>query len=101
MTLEQLTELARLGGIHSLELISLEGGIYLLHALTAEGPQRLLDEQGNSLRFRSTTHLRDFLRSLPSLPCELVQQVVHDEMCGSRSGPIAPLRLAFTSTEPW
>jgi hypothetical protein len=53
------------------------------------------------VRVRSTTELRQLLADLPPVPCMLVQQVVHDEMCGQRDGPIAPLRVPVTLTSQW
>ncbi len=86
MTLQELTDLAVDGRIHELELLSLEGGLYVLRARRGSGLYTLLDESGKTLPVRSTTHLRELLRFVPRLPCVLVQQVVHDEMCGLREG---------------
>lgn len=102
LDLAALTEQARAGTLHELELLSLEGGVYLLRARLSEGWQLLRDARGESLRLRSTTHLRELLRELPAPPpCVLLQQVVHDEMCGVRSGPIAPLRIPLNLAQPW
>ena len=97
LDLAALTEQARAGTLHELELLSLEGGVYLLRARLSDGWQLLRDARGESLRLRSTTHLREL--PVPP-PCVLVQQVVHDEMCGVRSGPIAPLRIPLNLAQP-
>ncbi|MFJ4385776.1 DUF6482 family protein [Pseudomonas sp. NPDC089408] len=89
------------GHVDELELLSLEGGFYLLRALTGNGPITLSDAHGQPLRLRSTTELRDLLGELPVVPCVLVQQVVHDEMCGQREGPVAPLRLPVSLASQW
>lgn len=101
MTLQDLTNLAIEGRVNELELLSLEGGIYVLRALLDSGSRTLLGESGQTLHVRSTTHLRQLLRFVPRLPCMLVQQVVHDEMCGLREGPIEPLRVPLFLDEPW
>ncbi|SDB61824.1 DUF6482 family protein [Pseudomonas sp. NFACC13-1] len=101
MTLQDLTDLAVDGRIHELELLSLEGGLYVLLARMDSGWHRLLDESGKTLPVRSTTHLRELLRFVPRLPCMLVQQVVHDEMCGQREGVVEPLRIPLFLDEPW
>lgn len=101
MTLKELVELAVEGRVVGLELLSLEGGIYLLRARLDRETRTLLDESGRTLRVRSTTHLRELLRDVPRVPCVLVHQVVHDEMCGQREQPIAPLRLPLFLDEPW
>ncbi|MPQ67863.1 MULTISPECIES: DUF6482 family protein [Pseudomonas] len=101
MNLQTLSEWAAEGRVQELELLSLEGGFYLLRARLEQGMRTLLDARGEVLRLRSTSHVRELLRELPSLPCVLVQHVVHDEMCGMRDGPIEPLRLPFSLTSPW
>jgi len=35
------------------------------------------------------------------VPCMLVQHVVHDELCGQRDGPVAPLRVPVGLASPW
>ncbi|UXY55193.1 DUF6482 family protein [Pseudomonas tohonis] len=101
MNLQQLGEAALAGRIEGLEVVSLEGGFYILQARLASGLERVLDEQGKVLRLRSTTQLRDLLQGLPRLPCELVQHCVHDEMCGVREGPLEPLRLPLSLDSQW
>ncbi|MFJ4113287.1 DUF6482 family protein [Pseudomonas sp. NPDC089758] len=101
MNLHNLTELAAAGNVRELELLSLEGGFYILRALTEEGPLTLSDANGQALRLRSTTELRQLLADLPPVPCMLVQQVVHDEMCGQRNGPVEPLRVPVTLAGQW
>ena len=101
MTLEELNQMAAQGAIDELELCSLEGGFYVLLARTREGPQPLLDATGETVQVRSITHLRELLRYTPTVPCVMVQQVVHDEMCGMRDGPVEPLRVPVGLSEPW
>lgn len=103
VNLKRFVERARAGEIHELELFSLEGGFYLLRVKSQHGSHYLVDERGETLRLRSTTHLRDLLHeyALPALPCVLVQHVVHDEMCGRRDGPIEPLRLPVSLERQW
>lgn len=101
MNLNRLTELLHSGAVEELELLSLEGGFYILRALTATGPQTLSDSHGQPMRLRSTTELRHLLEGLPTVPCMLVQHVVHDEMCGQRDGPVAPLRVPVGLASPW
>ena len=101
MNLHQLDEAARAGCIEGLEVVSLEGGFYLLQARLASGLQPLRDEQGKVLHLRSATQVRELLQLMPRLPCELVQYCVHDEMCGVRTGPIEPLRLPLSLEQRW
>lgn len=101
MNLHQLGEAARAGRIEAFEVVSLEGGFYLLQARLASGIEQVRDEQGKVLLLRSTTQVRELLQELPRLPCELIQHCVHDEMCGTRQGPVEPLRLPLSLEQRW
>ena len=96
MNMQMLTELAVKGEIRELELLSLEGGFYIARVRLDEAEMTLLDDDAKPLRVGSTTHLRDLLQRVPPFPCVLVQQCVHDEMCGVREGPIDALRIPFS-----
>ncbi|UVL16961.1 DUF6482 family protein [Pseudomonas sp. B21-023] len=101
MNLNTLFDQVGAGKVRALELLSLEGGFYLLRAMADAGPVTLSDDHGQALRFRSITQLRQVLAGLPTVPCMLVQHVVHDEMCGQGDGPVAPLRVPVTLDEQW
>ena len=105
MDLQDMLKLATEGKICGLELLSLEGGFYLLRVQLQERCCTLLDSDGQSMKLRSTTHLRELLSDLPAqappLSCVLVQYVVHDEMCGAREGPIEPLRMPVSLNSAW
>ncbi|MEH6686274.1 MAG: DUF6482 family protein [Halopseudomonas sabulinigri] len=105
MDIQQLLKLATDGQIRELELLSLEGGFYILRAQWQGQCCTLLDSRGQTLRLRSSAQLRDLLSELPPssppLSCVLVQHVVHDEMCGARQGPIEPLRMRFSLSFGW
>jgi hypothetical protein len=101
MNLQQLGEAALTGRVEAFEVVSLEGGFYILQARLASGLEPLRDEQGRVLHLRSSTQVRELLQDLPRLPCELVQHCVHDEMCGVREGAIEPLRLPLSLEQRW
>lgn len=96
MNVQMLTESAVKGEVRELELLSLEGGFYIARVRLDHGVMTLLGDDAKPLRIGSTTHLRDLLQRVPPFPCVLVQQCVHDEMCGVREGPIGALRIPFT-----
>jgi hypothetical protein len=96
MNLQRLAKLAEKGEIRSLELLSLEGGFYIARVKLDHTEVTLLDDNGKTLRLRSSTHLRDILQGVPPFPCVLVQQCAHDEMCGTREGDIGALRIPFS-----
>ncbi|SDS54220.1 hypothetical protein SAMN05216421_1715 [Halopseudomonas xinjiangensis] len=105
MNLQELITLATDGQIRELELLSLEGGFYIVRAQLHDKARTLLDSRGKAMHLHSATQLRDLLRDLPSsaptMPCVLVQHVVHDELCGVRQGPIEPLRLPISLSLAW
>ena len=101
MNLKKLTELAANGEIRELELVSLECGIYIARIRLDHGQLTLLNDLAKPMHLRSVTHLRDLLQLVPPFPCVLVQQCVHDEMCGGREGPIESLRIPFSLAAPW
>lgn len=101
MNLQALTERAANGEVRELELLSLEGGFYLARVGLVHGQFTLLDDTAKPMHLRSINHLRELLQLVPPFPCVLVQQCVHDEMCGSREGPIESLRIPFSLTAPW
>ena len=96
MNLQTLTERAANSEIRELELLSLEGGFYLARIRLDHGQFTLLDDAAKPMHPRSITHLRDLLQTVPAFPCVLVQQCVHDEMCGRDSGPVEELRIPFS-----
>ena len=101
MNLQALTERATNGEVRELELLSLEGGFYLARVTLDHGQFTLLDDIAKPLHLRSINHLRELLQLVPPFPCVLVQHCVHDEMCGSREGPIESLRIPFSLNAPW
>ncbi len=96
MNKQMLSDRAAKGEVRELQLLSLEGGFYVARIRFDHGEAMLLGEDGQPLRIRSTTHLRDLLLGVTPFPCVLVQQCAHDEMCGVRDGPIAALRVPFS-----
>ncbi|MGJ7513451.1 DUF6482 family protein [Pseudomonas baetica] len=82
MNLQELNAYAVAGKVDELNLISLEGGIYLLEARMHGAAYPLNDGHGHMMHLRSVEHARDVLRSFPRLNFNLVHHLVHDEMCG-------------------
>ena len=101
MNLQDLSLHAHAGHIDALNLISIEGGIYLLEIRIGGQPQLLRDERGKTLRLRSVEHARDLLQELPPLPFHLIHAVVHEEMCGLPAGPQQRLRVPISLASQW
>jgi len=100
MNLQELTAYAHAGHVDELNLISMEGGIYLLEARMKGLAHPLNDVNGKTMHLRSVEHARDVLHLVPTVPFNLIHSVVHDEMCGLPSVDVQPLRLpmSFRST---
>ncbi len=101
MNLSDLARHANAGRIDALELISLEGGIYILDIYLQGQRHALVDERGSVCHLRSVEHARDLLRDLPELPFHLVQQSPYDEMCGLVDGVREPLRVPIGMRSQW
>jgi hypothetical protein len=101
MNLHDLSRHAHAGHIDALNLISIEGGIYLLEAQMDGRPHPLLGDGGQTLHLRSVEHARDLLHSLPRVPFHLVHAVVHDEMCGMQDGTQDCLRVPISMNPSW
>ncbi|WP_045159194.1 DUF6482 family protein [Stutzerimonas stutzeri] len=101
MNLSDLARHANVGRIDALELISLEGGIYILDIYLQGQRHALVDERGSVCHLRSVEHARDLLRDVPELPFHLVQQSPYDEMCGLADGVREPLRVPIGMRSQW
>ena len=101
MNLSDLARHANAGRIDALELISLEGGIYILDIYLQGQRHALVDERGSVCHLRSVEHARDLLRDLPEPPFHLVQQSPYDKMCGLADGVREPLRVPIGMRSQW
>lgn len=101
MKLQTLLENARASRVDALELVSIEGGIYLLRILMQGQTLMLHDEQGRIWRLRSVEHARDLLEELPELPFYLLHPSAYDEMCGLATGSREPLRVPIAMRSGW
>ena len=101
MNLHDLLSHAHAGHIEELNLISLEGGIYVLEARMDGQSLPVKNEQGKTLHLRSVEHARDVLQEMPRLPFHLVHAEVHDEMCGMPPAASEPLRVPISMNIAW
>ncbi|MFW0756156.1 DUF6482 family protein [Pseudomonas sp. H11T01] len=86
MNLQELNAYAIAGKVDELNLISLEGGIYLIEARMHGAAYPLSDTRGQMMHVRSVEHAREVLHAFPKLPMNLIQTPVDDEMCGMAGG---------------
>ena len=101
MNLQELTTHAHAGRIDELNLISMEGGIYLLEARMHGAAHPLNDAQGKTLHLRSVELARDVLHSVTPMPFNLVHAVVHDEMCGLHESEEQTVRVPMSIRSAW
>ncbi|MGE7959386.1 DUF6482 family protein [Pseudomonas sp. NPDC089530] len=99
MNLHELNAYAVAGKIDELNLISLEGGIYLLEARMHGAAYPLSDAHGQMLHLRSVEHARELLHAFPRLPFNLIHTSVHDEMCGLSASVEDSLRVPIASRQ--
>ncbi|MDY7561937.1 DUF6482 family protein [Pseudomonas sp. 10B1] len=101
MNLQELNAYAHAGRVDELNLISMEGGIYLLEARMQGMAHPLYDMSGKTMSLRSVEHAREVLRAMPAVPFNLVHSVVHDEMCGLRNVDEQVLRVPISYRSVW
>lgn len=101
MNLQELTAHASAGRIDELNLISMEGGIYLLEARMHGAAHLLNDARGKTLHLRSVEHARDVLHAITPMPFNLVHAVVHDEMCGLHDTEEQTVRVPLSIRSAW
>lgn len=101
MKLHELITHAQEGRIESLDLVSIEGGIYLLNAHMDGRIHGLHDECDKAMRLRSVEHARYLLEQAPDVPLYLVHASAYDEMCGLSEGRREPLRLLTSMRSQW
>jgi len=101
MNLQELNAYAIAGKVDELNLISLEGGIYLLEARMHGAAYPLSDIHGGMFRLRSVDHARDVLQACPELPFNLVHTSVHDEMCGLGPSAEESLKVPIHLRSVW
>jgi hypothetical protein len=101
MNLQQLISHASTGGVDELNLISIEGGIYLLEARMQGVAHRLVDAQNKALHLRSVEHARELLQPVAPMPFHLVHAVFHDEMCGGHDDLSQDVKIPLSIRSAW
>ena len=101
MNFEELHAYAIAGKVDELNVVSLEGGIYLIEARMHGAAYPLSDARGQMYHLRSVEHAREVLRSFPDLPLNLVHTSVQDEMCGLTPGEEESLKVPLGFGSAW
>ncbi|AKT28691.1 DUF6482 family protein [Pseudomonas syringae pv. actinidiae] len=101
MNYQDFTDHAQAGRVEELNLISIEGGIYLLDVRMNGTSVMLKDAVGNTLHLRSVEHARELLKNVPVVPFYLVHCVVHDELCGMPVNDRSEMRMPICFHSSW
>lgn len=86
MKLDELSKQIKAEQVTELNLVSVEGGSYVLHAVTGGVSQPVLDANDETLHVASVDQARKCLIDVPEVPFFLVQPAVYDEMVGHAPG---------------
>lgn len=95
MKLKELNQHVKDGHIQEVNLLSMEGGSYVMHAVQNEESHPLDDAHGHTLHVASVDEARKLLAGIPKLRLFLVQSAVHDEMAGLAEGAAKDARQSI------
>lgn len=101
MNLQTLLDDVQAQRVDALDLLSVEGGFYLLSVRFGGQTPLLRDERSKVIHLRSVEHARDLLSELPPIPFFLVHNSAYDEMCGLAGGVREPLRVPISLRSAW
>lgn len=101
MNLLALNEAVQARRVQSLDLVSVEGGFYVLSIHGHEPVKLLRDDGGEVVHIRSVEHARELLGEISEVPFHLVHGCAHDEMCGLAEGRREPLRVPISLRSAW
>lgn len=82
MDLDQLSKHIKAGEIEELDLVSIEGGSYVIHARMQGQSHAVSSPKGGVLHVASVDEARKCLSSMKEVPLFIVHPVVYDEMVG-------------------
>ncbi len=101
MNLQTLQVCVQAQRVEALDLVSVEGGFYLLNVHSQGETHVLRDEHRKVVHLRSVEHARDLLCEMPPVPFYLVHSSAYDEMCGLAGGVREPLRVPISLRSAW
>ncbi|WP_407316125.1 DUF6482 family protein [Pseudomonas sp. nanlin1] len=82
MNLHELAKQVKDGSVTEINLVSMEGGSYVMHALASDISTPVAESNGATLHVASVEEARKLLSGLDGVQLFLVQAAVHDEMVG-------------------
>ncbi len=82
MELDKLSKHIKAGEIEEIDLVSVEGGSYVIHARMHGRSHAVSTPKGGVLHVASVEEARKCLASMQEVPLFIVHPVVYDEMVG-------------------
>jgi butyrate kinase len=82
MDLDKLGKHIKAGEIEEIDLVSVEGGSYVIHARMNGKSHAVSSPKGSVLHVASVEEARKCLSSMKEVPLFIVHPVVYDEMVG-------------------
>ncbi|MBD8595560.1 cation transporter [Pseudomonas sp. CFBP 8758] len=86
MNIDKLSSHVNNGEVSEVNLVSMEGGSYVLHAILEGVSQPVADAKGATLHVASVEEARKVLSGVADIKLFLVQGNAHDEMIGNPEG---------------
>ena len=83
MNIDKLSSHVNNGEIHEVNLVSMEGGSYVLHAILEGVSQPVASDNGATIHVASVEEARKVLAGVADIKLFLVQGNAHDEMIGN------------------
>ncbi len=92
MDLSKLASHVKASEIDEINLVTVEGGSYVMHVLINGASQPVVDAKGKTLHIASIEEARKNLTGVPPVPLFLITQTVYDEMVGQPDEISKPAR---------
>jgi hypothetical protein len=92
MDLKKLTTHVKAGDIQEIQLVTMEGGSYVIQAVMHGKSHPVKDGHGDTFHVASVDEARKYLAGVPEVPLYLVHPTVYDEMVGQADSDAVPTR---------
>ena len=89
MNVKELNQQVKAGAVKEVNLVSMEGGSYVIHALVEGTSVPLADDKGATLHVASVEEARRILDGVKEVRLFIAQPAVYEEMVGQEVTPTA------------
>ena len=89
MNVKELNQQVKAGAVKEVNLVSMEGGSYVIHALVEGTSVPLADDKGANLHVASVEEARRILDGVKEVRLFIAQPAVYEEMVGQEVTPTA------------